>query len=132
MGLTREPEPLLQLQTSSQQEGSSTLKMRDMKLLSLIFRRGANVSRRDIWCPLTTISYLDRVNASPIESGFVQVPNAPAGGLGKSGCSCHIGEADRGAVLWGAMLVLGVVSRLRRRGKRQRRVNVCLASSRTG
>jgi hypothetical protein len=90
-------------------------------------------------------------NASPIRSGFVQVSvqvsNATGGNttvqvpddtggntghLGRSGCSCHFVGVDRGAVTWGAMLVLGLARRLRRRGKRQRRVNVCLASSRTG
>jgi hypothetical protein len=51
MGLTCERDPLLQLQTSRQQESKSTLMIRDMKLLGLIFRRNANVSRRDTWCP---------------------------------------------------------------------------------
>lgn len=79
-------------------------------------------------------------NASPIRSGFVQVSvqvsnatggNTPVqvpddtggntGHLGRSGCSCHFVGVDRGAVPWGAMLVLGLARRLRRRGKRQRR-----------
>jgi hypothetical protein len=60
-------------------------------------------------------------NASPIQSGFIQTPIA----TGKSGCSCHLADmgtgVDRGAVPWGAMLVLGLARQLRRRGKRQRR-----------
>jgi hypothetical protein len=59
-------------------------------------------------------------NASPIQSGFVQVPNAPAGGLGKSGCSCHFAGVNRSAAPWGAMLALGVASRLRRRINRKK------------
>jgi hypothetical protein len=54
-------------------------------------------------------------NASPIQSGFVQVAEA----TGKSGCGCHLGDM-RGAAPWSAMLALGVAIRLRRRGKRQR------------
>jgi len=77
-------------------------------------------------------------NASPIQSGFVQVPDATAGatggfaqtpdatagiagGLGRAGCACHIAGVDRGAVAWVAMLALAVASQLRRRGKRQHR-----------
>jgi hypothetical protein len=63
-------------------------------------------------------------NASPIRSGFVQAPTAtggPAAGLGKSECGCRLAGVDRGAVPWAAMLAFGVASRLRRRGKRQRR-----------
>ena len=78
-------------------------------------------------------------NASPIRSGFVQVPvqgptaaGGSTGGLGRSGCSCHLAGGDRGAIPWGAMLALGLASRLWRRGKRQRKVKVYLASSRTG
>ena len=37
-------------------------------------------------------------NASPIQSGFVQVPKA----TGKSGCSCHLAGVDHGAVPWGS------------------------------
>jgi hypothetical protein len=55
-------------------------------------------------------------NASPIQSGLVQVAKV----TGESGCGCHLGDT-RGAVPWSAMLVLGVVIRLRRRGKRQGR-----------
>ena len=58
-------------------------------------------------------------NASPIPSGFIQTPIA----TGKAGCSCHLAGFDRGAVPWGAMLVLGLARRLRRRGKRQRRAS---------
>jgi MYXO-CTERM domain-containing protein len=56
-------------------------------------------------------------NASPIQSGFVQTPIA----TGRSGCDCQLTGNDRSAVPWGAMLALGVASRLRRRGKSQRR-----------
>ena len=41
-------------------------------------------------------------------------------GLGNSGCGCRLAGVDRSAVPWGAMLALGVASRLRCRGKRQR------------
>jgi hypothetical protein len=83
-------------------------------------------------------------NASPIQSGFVQVPSVVqvpdatagatggfaqtpdatagiTGGLGRAGCACHIAGVDRGAVPWAAMLAIAVASRLRRRGKRQSR-----------
>jgi hypothetical protein len=56
-------------------------------------------------------------NASPIQSGFVQTPIA----TGRSGCDCQLAGNDRSAVPWGAMLGLGVASRLRRRGKSQPR-----------
>jgi hypothetical protein len=56
-------------------------------------------------------------NASPIQSGFVQTPIA----TGRSGCDCQLTGNDRSVVPWGAMLALGVASRLRRRGKSQRR-----------
>ena len=68
-------------------------------------------------------------NASPIQSGFVQVPSvvqAPdatdetTGGPRRTGCACHIAGLDRGVVPWGAMLALAVAGRLRRRGKRHR------------
>jgi hypothetical protein len=68
-------------------------------------------------------------NASPIQSGFVQVPSVAqvpdataetTGGPRRTGCACHIAGLDRGAVPWGAMLALAVASRLRRRGKRHR------------
>ncbi len=81
----------------------------------------------------------NRGNPSPIQSGFVQAPVATGGtnggdtggttggatgetnvGLGNSGCGCRLAGVDRSAVPWGAMLALGVASRLRRRGKRQR------------
>jgi hypothetical protein len=69
-------------------------------------------------------------NASPIQSGFVQVPSVvqvpdataeTTGGPRRTGCACHIAGLDRGAVPWGAMLALAVASRLRRRGKRHSR-----------
>jgi hypothetical protein len=63
-------------------------------------------------------------NASPIQSGFIQTPSAAAentGGLAKSGCDCQLAGNDRSAVPWGAMLALGVASRLRRRGGSQPR-----------
>jgi MYXO-CTERM domain-containing protein len=69
-------------------------------------------------------------NASPIQSGFVQVPSVaqvpdattePTGRLGRAGCACGIAGVDRGAVAWAAMLALAAASRLRRRGKRQHR-----------
>jgi len=57
----------------------------------------------------------------PHPSGFIQTPIA----TGKSGAVCHLADmgtgVDRGAVPWGAMLVLGLARQLRRRGKRQRR-----------
>jgi hypothetical protein len=70
-------------------------------------------------------------NASPIRKAFVQMPIATGeptigtdggtadtdgstAGLGKSGCDCHLAGVDRGAIPWGAMLVLGLASRLRR------------------
>jgi MYXO-CTERM domain-containing protein len=68
-------------------------------------------------------------NASPIQSGFVQVPSVVqvpdatagiTGGLGRAGCACHIAGVDRGAVAWAATLALAAAGRLRRRGKRQR------------
>jgi hypothetical protein len=69
-------------------------------------------------------------NASPIQSGFVQVPSVvqvpdataeTAGGPRRAGCACHIAGVDRGAFPWAAMLALAVASRLRRRGTGQRR-----------
>jgi len=55
-------------------------------------------------------------NASPIQSGFIQTPIA----TGKSGCSCHLAGADRGAGPWAAMLALGLASRFRRRINRKK------------
>jgi hypothetical protein len=72
----------------------------------------------------------DSGNASPIQSGFVQVPSVvqvpdataePTGGPRRTGCACHIAGVDRDAVPWAAMLALAVVSRLRRGGKCQHR-----------
>ena len=69
-------------------------------------------------------------NASPIQSGFVQVPSVAqvpdataetTSGPRRTGCACHIAGVDRGAVAWAAMLALAAASRLRRRGKRQGR-----------
>jgi hypothetical protein len=74
-------------------------------------------------------------NPSPIQSGFVQAPVATGGTnggatggatgetnvrLGNSACGCRLAGVDRSAVPWAATLALGVASRLRRRGKRQR------------
>lgn len=74
-------------------------------------------------------------NASPILSGFVQMPTGTggatggtSGGLGKSGCDCRLAGVDRSAMPWGVMLALGVASRLRRRGKRQCQCQAALQS----
>jgi MYXO-CTERM domain-containing protein len=69
-------------------------------------------------------------NASPIGSGFVQVPSVAqvpdataetTSGPRRTGCACHIAGVDRGAVAWAAMLALAAAGRLRRRGKCQSR-----------
>jgi hypothetical protein len=78
-------------------------------------------------------------NASSIRKAFVQVPTGTGEPtistdgttigtdgttiLGKSGCGCHLAGGDRGALPWGAILVLGLASwrRCRRQGWSSRR-----------